>query len=153
MTRRRGGGALSDTMIRPSVCPSLGYEPAIGTLAACSWPATRDVRTADPSTDGGRRSVVSRTAIGEGAYRLAAPGTITRISLFRPKHGSRSMNIQQQQTSKQKRENLTTRAQEFNKFSVKCFCTFCHRSLGISNTKHCWQHLTFCRCQHPQYAM
>ena len=88
-----------------------------------------------------------------GAYRLAAPGTITRISLFRPKHGSRSMNIQQQQTSKQKRENLTTRAQEFNKFSVKCFCTFCHRSLGISNTKHCWQHLTFCRCQHPQYAM
>ena len=75
---RRGGGALSDTAIRLSVCPSLGYRhagcgaaaQAIGTLAACSWPATRDVRTADPSADG-RRSAASRTAIGGGRhYRL-----------------------------------------------------------------------------------
>jgi len=43
---------------------------AIGTLAACSWPATRDVQTADPSADG----VELPSA---GAYRLAAPGAIT----------------------------------------------------------------------------
>jgi len=34
-------------------------------LAACSWLATRDVRTADPSADG-RGSAASRTAIGGG---------------------------------------------------------------------------------------
>ena len=53
-----GGGALSDTAIRPSVCPSLGYRHA-------GWPATRDVRTADLSANG-RRSVASRTAVGGG---------------------------------------------------------------------------------------
>jgi len=60
--RRMGRGALSDTAIRPSVClfvrlsvcPNLSYS----TLAACSWPATRDVRTADRSADG-RRSAAS----------------------------------------------------------------------------------------------
>jgi len=47
---RRRGGASSGTAIRPSV-PAL----AIGTLqAACSRPATRDVRSADPSADGRR---------------------------------------------------------------------------------------------------
>jgi len=55
---RRRGGALSDTAIRPSVCPSLGYRHA-------GWPATRDVRTADLSANG-RRSAASRTAIGGG---------------------------------------------------------------------------------------
>ena len=69
-----------DPSVCPSVCSSLGY----GTLAAwrsclgyrhagcLRWPATRDVRTADPSADG-RRSAASRT----GAYRFAAPGAIT----------------------------------------------------------------------------
>jgi len=66
-------GVLSDTVIRPSVCLSLGYS----TLAA--WRSclgfrhagclqligTRDVRTADSSADG-RRSAASRTAIGGG---------------------------------------------------------------------------------------
>jgi len=76
-----GGGALSDTAIRPPVCPSLGYS----TLAAwrsclgywhagtCSWPATIDVRTADPSADG-RRSAASRTAIGGGISRRRPRG-------------------------------------------------------------------------------
>ena len=58
---RRRRRALSDTAIPPSVCPSLGYS----TLAACSWPVTRYVRTADPSADG-RRSASSRTAVGGG---------------------------------------------------------------------------------------
>jgi len=31
-----GGGALSDTAIRPSVCPTAQLPWAIGTLAACS---------------------------------------------------------------------------------------------------------------------
>jgi len=45
-----GGGAFSDTAIRPSVCLSHGAAAqAIGTLAACSWPATRYVQTAGPS--------------------------------------------------------------------------------------------------------
>ena len=74
-------GALIDTVIRPSVCPpvrlsvcpSLGYSTLaawrscldyrIDTLAACSWPATRDVQAVDPSADG-RRSAASRTAVG-----------------------------------------------------------------------------------------
>ena len=38
---------------------------AIGALAACSWPAIRDVRTADRSADG-RRSGASRTVISGG---------------------------------------------------------------------------------------
>jgi len=71
-----GGGALSDTAIRPSVCLSHGAAAvAISTLAACSLATagcTRDVRTADPSADG-RRSAASWTAIGDGTYRLAAP--------------------------------------------------------------------------------
>ena len=66
--RCRGG--LSDTAIRPSVCPRLGYMHA-GCVAqlprqSARWlPATRDVRTADPSADG-RRSATSRTATGGG---------------------------------------------------------------------------------------
>jgi len=36
---------------------------AIGTLAACSWPANRDVRTADPSADGCRSAAIL-SAIG-----------------------------------------------------------------------------------------
>ena len=61
----------------PSVCLSRGAAAlAIGTLAACSWSATRDLLTVDPSADG-RRSAASRNAIGEGgAYRLAARGAI-----------------------------------------------------------------------------
>ena len=62
---RRRGGALSDPAIRPSVRLSGAAAKAIGTLAACNWPATRDVRTADPSADG-RRSGASRTAVGGG---------------------------------------------------------------------------------------
>ena len=38
---------------------------AIGALAACRWPASRDVRTADWSADG-RRSAASRTVISGG---------------------------------------------------------------------------------------
>jgi len=54
----------------PSICLS---QPRLGKLAACSRPASRDARTADPSADG-RRSAASRTAIGGVvAYRLAAP--------------------------------------------------------------------------------
>ena len=41
-------------------------------LAACSWPDTRDVRTADPSADG-RRSAASRTAIGGGIIIVSPP--------------------------------------------------------------------------------
>ena len=68
------GGALSDTAIRPSVCPpvcpSLGYRHA-GCLQLAGQ-ATRDVRTADPSADG-RRSAASRTAVGgRGKYRCAS---------------------------------------------------------------------------------
>jgi len=57
----RGIKRRRDPSVCPSVCPSLGYS----TLAACSWPATRDMRISDRSADG-RRSAVSRTAIGGG---------------------------------------------------------------------------------------
>ena len=53
----------------------------MGTLAACSWPATRDVRTVDPSADG-RRSAASRTDVGasEGGHRLAArPHSVSNL--------------------------------------------------------------------------
>jgi len=74
-TPNTGGGALCDIAIRPSVCLSASRwqrgaaAQAIGALAACSWPAIRDVRTADRSADG-RRSAASRTVISGGAYRL-----------------------------------------------------------------------------------
>ena len=75
--------ALSDTVIRPSVCPSPGYS----TLAAwrsclgyrhagCSWPATRDVRTADPSAHRRRlhRGKTQRLPRFLGEYRGEVPG-------------------------------------------------------------------------------
>ena len=61
-----GGGAKSDTALRPSVCPSLGYRHA-----GCLQPS--HVRTADPSADG-RRSATSRTAIGGGHIVSPPPG-------------------------------------------------------------------------------
>ena len=69
-----GGHQVIPRSVCPSVYARLGYSTLaewrsclgyIGTLAACRWPATRDVRTADPSADG-RRSAASRTAIGGG---------------------------------------------------------------------------------------
>ena len=68
-------GTVSDTVICTSVSlsqpirystlsawrSSLGYRHA----GCLQWPATRYVRTADPSADG-RRSAASRTAIGGG---------------------------------------------------------------------------------------
>ena len=63
----RRGGALSDTAIRQSICPSPMRAAALGYRhAGCLY--LSQVRTADQSADG-RRSVASRTAIG-GAYRL-----------------------------------------------------------------------------------
>jgi len=70
--RCEGGGALSDTAIRRSVCPSPRRAVALGYMHAGCLQRSQ-VRTADPSADG-RRSAASRTAIG---YRLAAPGAIT----------------------------------------------------------------------------
>ena len=70
-----GGGALSDTLIRPSVCRSSRRAAALGYRHADCL-QLRHVRTADPSADG-RRSAASRTAVGgaeRGACRLAAPG-------------------------------------------------------------------------------
>ena len=67
-----GGHQAIPRSVRLSVCSSLGYSTlaawrsCLGMLAACSWPATRDVWTVDPSADG-RRSAVSWTAIGAGA--------------------------------------------------------------------------------------
>ena len=70
-------GALSDTAIRPSV-PWRSYRRRTAALgnkhAGCLQ--LSHVRTADLSADG-RRSAASRTAIGGGAYHLAAPGAIT----------------------------------------------------------------------------
>ena len=71
--RRRGRGVKRYRDL--SVCLSLPLSvtaQAIGTLAARRWPATRDVRTADPSADG-RRSTESRTAIDEGHTVLPPP--------------------------------------------------------------------------------
>jgi len=45
-------------------------------LAACSWPATRDVRTADPYADG-CRSTMRRNCHRQGVYCHAAPEAIT----------------------------------------------------------------------------
>jgi len=68
MPRRRE--ALSDTAIRPSVCPSVcpvaqlypRRAAALGYRHAGCLQLTH-VRTADPSADG-RRSAASRTAVG-----------------------------------------------------------------------------------------
>jgi len=72
-----GGGALRDTAIRPSVCPSVPALGAqlpqdIGTLAACRL-AVYGRRTR-PRTDVDPPRVELPSA---GAYRLAAPGAIT----------------------------------------------------------------------------
>ena len=86
--------ALSDTVIRPSVCPSPGYS----TLAAwrsclgyrhagCSWPATRDVRTADPSAHRrrlhrGNRELRPGTHARTGANVAFCPGTFHGCALI-----------------------------------------------------------------------
>jgi len=64
-------GALSDTAIHPSVCPGLDYI----TLAACSWPANRDVWTR-PQTDVDPPRVELPSAGGAGAYRFGAAEAI-----------------------------------------------------------------------------
>jgi len=73
----RSSAALSDTMIRPSVCPSPRRAAALGDrLAGCLQ--LSHVWTADQSADG-RRSAASRPAIdGGGGYPLAPspPGAI-----------------------------------------------------------------------------
>ena len=69
-----GGHYTIPPSVRLSVCLSVPWRSCPRLQRP---PATRDVRTADPSADG-RRSAASRTAIsGEGAYRLAALGAIT----------------------------------------------------------------------------
>ena len=55
------GGALSDTAIRPSVCPSPRRAAALGHRHAGCLQLSH-VRTADLPADG-RRSAASRTAI------------------------------------------------------------------------------------------
>jgi len=58
------GGVLSDTAIRPFVCPSPRRAAALGYRHAGCLQLSH-VRTADPSADG-RRSAASETAIGGG---------------------------------------------------------------------------------------
>jgi len=65
-------GALSDTAIRPSVCPSPRRAAALFYRHAGCLQFS-DVRTADSSADG-RRSAASRTAIGGG---IPSRGAIT----------------------------------------------------------------------------
>jgi len=62
--RRRRRGALSDTAIRPSVCPSARRAAALGYRHTGCLQLSH-VRTADPSADG-RRSAANRNAIGGG---------------------------------------------------------------------------------------
>jgi len=73
----RRSRSLSDTAIRPSVCPSPRRAAALGYRRAGCLQLSH-VRTADPSADG-RRSAASRTAISGrgGGNRLAAHGAIT----------------------------------------------------------------------------
>ena len=72
---RRRGGALTETAIRLSVCPSISWRSCPRLYhAGCLQPS--HVRTADPSADG-RRSAASRTGIGGTAYLLAGPRAIT----------------------------------------------------------------------------
>ena len=76
------GGALSDTAIRPSVCPSVPWRSCPRRASALSYRHASclqliRVRTADPSADG-RRSAASRTAIGGGiSSRRPARGSMT----------------------------------------------------------------------------
>ena len=58
------GGVLSDTAIRPFVCPSPRRAAALGYRHAGCLQLSH-VRIADPSADG-RRSAASETAIGWG---------------------------------------------------------------------------------------
>ena len=62
-----GGGALSDTAIRPSVCPMAQLPYTIGSLAACSL-AVCGLRTHL------RMDVDPPLVDLLEAYRLAAPG-------------------------------------------------------------------------------
>ena len=84
LSSRCGGRALSVTAIRPSArlsVPALGAQlPRMQPTETAGYLQLSHVRTADPSADG-RRSAASRTAIGGGAYRLAAPGAITVATL------------------------------------------------------------------------
>ena len=66
----------------PSVCLSVPAQ-AIGTLAACSWPTTRDMQTADPSADG-RRSAGSRIAIGGGTPSRRPRAITCHCLIFAP---------------------------------------------------------------------
>ena len=70
-SRRRG--ALSDTAIRPSVCPvaQLPYARSCPRLQTRWLPAV--YACADPSADG-RRSAASRTAVGGGHIVSPRPG-------------------------------------------------------------------------------
>ena len=71
----RRSAALSDTMIRPSVCPSPRRAAALGYRLAGCLQLSR-VWTADRSADG-RRSAASRTAIdGGGDIVSPRPGAI-----------------------------------------------------------------------------
>jgi len=70
----RRSTALSDTMIRPFVCPSPRRAAALGyRLAGCLQ--LSHVWTADRSADG-RRSAASRTAIDGGDIVSPRPGAI-----------------------------------------------------------------------------
>ena len=62
---------MDDTAIRPSVCPSPRRAAALGYRHAGCVQLSH-VRTADPFADG-RRSVVSRTAIGGGGHIVSSP--------------------------------------------------------------------------------
>jgi len=68
----RRSAALSDTMIRPSVCPSPRRAAALGYRQDGCLQLSR-VWTADRSADG-RRSAASRTAIDGGISSRRARG-------------------------------------------------------------------------------
>ena len=84
----RRSRSLSDTAIRPSVCPSPRRAAALGYRRAGCLQLSH-VRTADPSADG-RRSAASRTAISGGGQLSRRPRG-DNLLVLRPRY-VRSVN-------------------------------------------------------------
>ena len=116
------GGALCDTAIRPSLCPSPRRAAALCYRNAGCLQLSH-MRTADQSADG-RRSAASRTAIGRGISRRLRDDNLYNIFIF--------IHHQQQNATQLNKVNMTMKNKKGKNSPSGTYFSYITQVLSIS---------------------